>query len=1267
MKGLLSFLFALTASLVFAQAPAVVINEINADNPGGGDTREFIELYGAPNTSLSGLTLVFFDGATLLSYNAIDLSAYSTNNFGFFVAGNALTTNVNLTWANGLMQNGSDAVALYYGPVANYPNGTALSGANLVDAAVYGTADVAITGLITGLTLDVLAPGYTQFDETAQFNGTDLTQSRIPDGGAAFFNTTYVLQALTPGTWNQPPCTSGTSTLVGGATTAAFCNDAASVVDMTPFSGTGTGFFAAVDAAGNIVSTFDNTYDFIGLAGVYKIYSVGYAGTLDAATTAAGLPLTGITASTCLSVSTTFVTVTMNVCSGCIGGTVFYGTNSTSYTDVIDATSNTITLGNTSTSTTATYSYALTDNAGNFIQWVTSSFDYNALAVGVYQVHGLSYEGTLTDPAVGANITTASASTCAQWSTNFITVNAVQVANVVINEINADNPGGGDTREFIELYGTPNASLNGLTLVFFDGATLLSYNAIDLSAYSTNNFGFFVAGNALTTNVNLTWANGLMQNGSDAVALYYGPVANYPNGTALSGANLLDAAVYGTADVAITGLITGLTLDVLAPGYTQFDETAQAAGTDLTQSRIPDGGAAFYNTTYVLQALTPGTWNQPPCTSGSSALLGGTTTATFCNDAASVVEMTPFSGTGTGMFVAVDAAGNIVSTFTNTYDFIGLSGVYKIYAFGYTGTLNTATIAAGQPFAGISASECLSVSTTFVTVTMNVCSGCIGGTVAGNGTQTNISVNLDLNADVLNLTNTSTSTTDTYVYALTDLNDNFIQWVAANFDFNTLAIGTYHVWGISYEGTLTAPAVGANVNTAVASTCLQTSTNSIVVTVLQIANVVINELNADNPGGADTAEFIELYGTANTSLNGLVMVFYDGQTGVSYAAYDLDTYTTNAQGFFVIGNAGAANVGLTIPNGSLQNGGDAIAMYIGNGTDFPNGTAPTGANMVDAMVYGTADATATNLITGLGLGVLIPGYVQFDETAQTTGIDLTQSRVPDGGPAFINTNVVLQALTPGTYNIVILGCTDPTACNFNGEATVNDNTCSLPGGTCDDGNAGTINDVFDANCNCAGTALPAGCTDINACNYDPTAQFDNGTCTYPGSACDDLDPNTINDVLDANCFCAGTSGVLGCMDLNACNYNAAATFDDGSCLFIGTTCDDGDPNTVNDAIDFSCNCVGVIIGVNEVEGLNAISVFPNPSQNSFTVTFTSTVNEAIQIRVTDITGKTIHTERRGIQVGKNTFTLPSENWSNGIYILQINNEETSVQMQLMKN
>jgi hypothetical protein len=64
-------------------------------------------------------------------------------------------------------------------------------------------------------------------------------------------------------------------------------------------------------------------------------------------------------------------------------------------------------------------------------------------------------------------------------------------------------------------------------------------------------------------------------------------------------------------------------------------------------------------------------------------------------------------------------------------------------------------------------------------------------------------------------------------------------------------------------------------------------------------NVVFNELNIDNPGGGDTAEFIELYGTPGAALDGLVLVLFEGSTDDSYEAYDLDGYSLDANGFFV--------------------------------------------------------------------------------------------------------------------------------------------------------------------------------------------------------------------------------------------------------------------------------------------------------------------------------------------------------------------------------
>ncbi|HMN05100.1 MAG TPA: HYR domain-containing protein, partial [Flavobacteriales bacterium] len=63
-----------------------------------------------------------------------------------------------------------------------------------------------------------------------------------------------------------------------------------------------------------------------------------------------------------------------------------------------------------------------------------------------------------------------------------------------------------------------------------------------------------------------------------------------------------------------------------------------------------------------------------------------------------------------------------------------------------------------------------------------------------------------------------------------------------------------------------------------------------------------------------------------------------------------------------------------------------------------------------------------------------------------------------------------------------------------------------------------------------------------------------------GDPCDDGDPNTINDVLDANCECHGIPLVVyDCPGLQA---------------NIGDPCDDGDDDTMDDMITPSCQCAG---------------------------------------------------------------------------------------------
>jgi len=235
------------------------------------------------------------------------------------------------------------------------------------------------------------------------------------------------------------------------------------------------------------------------------------------------------------------------------------------------------------------------------------------------------------------------------------------------------------------------------------------------------------------------------------------------------------------------------------------------------------------------------------------------------------------------------------------------------------------------------------------------------------------------------------------------------------------------------------------------------------------AQVVINEVDADQVG-TDAAEFIELYGAPGQSLNGMVMVWFNGANGTSYKTIDLSGNVIPASGYFVLGNAGVANVNITFAGNTLQNGADGIAIYTATAAAWPNGTAVSATGLVDALVYGTGDADATNLLT-----VLTPGQPQADETAATPTLNNSSSRIPDGGAAFNTAAYVAQLPTPGASNSgTISGCMDNTACNYNALAITDNGSCAFPGDACNDNIPTTTGDTYDSNCDCIGTPIAGG-------------------------------------------------------------------------------------------------------------------------------------------------------------------------------------------------
>lgn len=156
---------------------------------------------------------------------------------------------------------------------------------------------------------------------------------------------------------------------------------------------------------------------------------------------------------------------------------------------------------------------------------------------------------------------------------------------------------------------------------------------------------------------------------------------------------------------------------------------------------------------------------------------------------------------------------------------------------------------------------------------------------------------------------------------------------------------------------------------------------------LSFSQVVINELDCDTPS-TDTLEFIELLSdNPNASLDGYVLVFFNGSdngTDSSYYAIDLDGYTTDINGLLLIGSSNVSPIPqLIIPENTIQNGADAIGLYLGDEADFPDMTLATSSNLIDALAYDTSDTDDIVLMGLLGLSEQINENENGNKTSES--------------------------------------------------------------------------------------------------------------------------------------------------------------------------------------------------------------------------------------------------------------------------------------------
>lgn len=191
-------------------------------------------------------------------------------------------------------------------------------------------------------------------------------------------------------------------------------------------------------------------------------------------------------------------------------------------------------------------------------------------------------------------------------------------------------------------------------------------------------------------------------------------------------------------------------------------------------------------------------------------------------------------------------------------------------------------------------------------------------------------------------------------------------------------------------------------------------------------------------------------------------------------------------------------------------------------------------------------------------------------------------------------------------NLLVPGCTDPSALNYDETATIDDGGCEFP---CTDVVLTITTDCWPEEV--GWTIVSEGGEELASVETD-TYQTEEVEEVWEGCITNGCHVLTITDDygdgmfgsqwgscdVDGNYLLTTSEGVVivamedpdygdgishdfclpfepGCTDSEACNFNNEATVDDGSCYGDGDSCDDGDETTVFDFYNAECECAGV--------------------------------------------------------------------------------------------
>jgi len=280
----------------------------------------------------------------------------------------------------------------------------------------------------------------------------------------------------------------------------------------------------------------------------------------------------------------------------------------------------------------------------------------------------------------------------------------------------------------------------------------------------------------------------------------------------------------------------------------------------------------------------------------------------------------------------------------------------------------------------------------------------------------------------------------------------------------------------------------------------------------------------------------------------------------------------------------------------MYSNGNYADIYILDDETIPQPSYLSMIYIPGDQVYSNGTAAAIRMITGEGsLGCMNPAACNYNPNATIADLcDYSCIGCMDESACNYNPNAT-EDDGACDYSIPCVGCMYAGACNYNPNATVDNNTCVFVIYDCDYCENGIVIDGDIDNDGVCSEDEIGGCTDNSACNYDAEATENNESCEYEScagcmdeTACnydidatinapwycinpwygydcdenclvdadndglcdsngDDLCPNDPENDIDGDGVCADEE-ILGCTYSNFCNYNPYATEEDLSCI-----------------------------------------------------------------------------------------------------------------------